>query len=74
MTDDRAVELNEDLEGRRVSVALVDGSRIDDCDLVSAGHHGAKSLWLYTNGADIFVSLADVTDIWEVLPPGPGPA
>jgi hypothetical protein len=73
MRNDQAAELSEYLEGRRVSVALVDGSRIDDCELVSAGHHGAKSLWLYTNGADIFVSLADVTDLWEI-PPGPGRA
>jgi hypothetical protein len=48
-------------------VALVDGSRIDDCELVSAGHHGVRSLWLYANGADTFVPLDNVTDLWEVL-------
>jgi hypothetical protein len=56
-----------DLEGRHVSVALADGSRIDDCELVSAGHHRAHSLWLYGNGTDIFVPLDDVTDLWEVM-------
>lgn len=65
-------ELSKYLEGRRVSVTLTDGSRIDDCELVSAGHHGVQSLWLFTNGADTFVPLVDVTDLWEVLPPGPG--
>ena len=53
------------LEGRQVSVALRDGSRIDDCQLVSAGRNGTASLWLFTNGADLFVALADVTAIWE---------
>ncbi len=52
-------------EGRQVSVALTDGSRIDDCQLVSAGRNGAASLWLFTNGADLFVALADVTALWE---------
>lgn len=71
MTNDRVAELSQYLEGRRVSVALVDGSRIDDCELVSAGHHGVRNLWLYTNGADTFVALADVTDLWEILASGP---
>lgn len=72
MTNDRVAELSKRLEGRRVSVALVDGSRIDDCDLVSVSRDGVQGLWLYTNGADAFVPLVDVTDVWEVLPP-PGP-
>ena len=72
MTNERVAELSNHLEGRRVSVALADGSRIDDCDLVSAGRDGVQRLWLYTNGADAFVPLVDVTDVWEVLPP-PGP-
>jgi len=52
-------------EGRQVSVALADGSRIDDCQLVSAGRCAAGTLWLFTNGADLFVALDDVTAIWE---------
>jgi hypothetical protein len=68
MTNDRLAELTRHLEGRRVSVALADGSRIDDCELVSG--HGAHSLWLYSNGADTFVALGHVTDLWEALPPG----
>jgi hypothetical protein len=54
------------LEGHRVSVALRDGSRIDDCQLVSAGRGRIPSLWLYTNGADAFFSIDDVVAIWEV--------
>ena len=53
------------LEGRQVSVALRDGLRLDDCQLVSAGRHPVSSLWLFANGADTFVSLDDVIDIWE---------
>jgi hypothetical protein len=52
-------------EGRQICVALTDGSRIDDCQLVSAGRSGAGSLWLFSNGADRFVAMADVTEVWE---------
>jgi hypothetical protein len=69
MTSDRMAELSKSLEGHRVSVALADGSRIDDCELVSAARHGVQSLWLYTNGGDAFVPLVEVTDVWEVAPP-----
>lgn len=68
MTNDRLGFLTRHLEGRRVSVALVDGSRLDDCQLVSAGRHGTPSLWLFTNGADTFVTMLDVADVWEVRP------
>src|SRR4051812_43433249 len=34
MTVERAVHLIGHLEGRRVSLSLADGSRIDDCELV----------------------------------------
>lgn len=69
MTNQGIVQRLRDLEGRHVSVALADGSRIDDAELVSAGHRRAHTLWLYGNGADIFVPLGAVTDLWEVVPP-----
>ena len=65
MTGDRVAALTRGLEGHRVSVALVDGSRIDDCALISAGRDSDDRLWLYNNRADTFVPLADVTDLWE---------
>ena len=52
-------------EGRQVTVALADGSRIDDCQLVSVGRKTAGTLWLFTNGADLFVCIDDVTAVWE---------
>jgi hypothetical protein len=64
MTVERVITLVGHLEGRRVSVALCDGSRLDDCELVSAGH-GAGTLWLFVNGSDVFVPVTDVTDAWE---------
>ena len=54
------------LEGRQVSVALRDGCRIDDCQLVSAPRARTETLWLFSNGDDVFVSLSDVVDVWEV--------
>jgi hypothetical protein len=52
------------LQGQTVSVALTDGSRIDEATLVSAGGSRARTLWLYSNGADLFVPVADVVDLW----------
>jgi hypothetical protein len=64
MTQDRVTSLIGHLEGRRVSLSLVDGSRIDDCELVSA-RHGAPTVWLFVNGGDIFVPVTEITDAWE---------
>jgi hypothetical protein len=54
-----------------VSVTLADVSRIDDCELVSADHHGVESLWVCADGADIFVPLVEVTDVREVIASAP---
>ena len=64
MTHDRLAVLTKGLEGCRVSLALVNGSRIDDCALISAGR--GDRLWVYSNGSDTFVPLDQVTDLWEV--------
>ncbi len=61
MTRQRRAQLSQ-MEGRRVSLSLVDGSRIDDCQLVLAGR---SKLWLFVNGHDAFVALGRVTDFWE---------
>jgi len=53
------------LEGRRVGVALRDGSRIDDAQLVSSGRGEVRTLWVFTNGVDAFVHLSDVVEVWE---------
>jgi hypothetical protein len=55
------------LEGRRVSLALVGGRRIDDCELMSAAS-GCRSLWIFRDGADEFISTAEVLDYWEARP------
>jgi hypothetical protein len=64
MTLERVTSLIGHLEGRRVNLALLDGSRLDDCELISAGR-GAPTLWLFVNGGDLFVPVAEVTDAWE---------
>ena len=53
------------LEGHRVSLALRGGNRLDDCELVSVRRTGKRTVWVYTNGTDAFVSLDDVLDVWE---------
>jgi hypothetical protein len=55
-----------ELEGRQVSLALDDGSRIDDCQLVSFGRHNGATVWLVADGADLFIPVKRVVDIWEV--------
>ena len=65
MTRRDRVEMRE-LEGHRVSVALADGSRIDDCELVAVGRGRHGHLWVHANGGDAFLPLAQVSDIWEV--------
>jgi hypothetical protein len=52
-------------EGQTVSLALIDGTRLDDCQLVSACRPGTGTLWLYENGSDRFVPVDNVVDLWE---------
>ena len=52
------------IEGRQVSVALRDGTRIDDCSLVSSGRNQVENLWLFINGEDVFIPTSDVVDVW----------
>ena len=60
MTIERRQELRR-LEGLSIHLALAGGSRLDDVMLVSG--HGAK-VWVFDNGGDVFVPLADVIDFW----------
>jgi hypothetical protein len=57
-------------EGSTVSVAMADGSRIDDCDLVSVGRGSADTLWVFTQGHDVFIALDDVIDVWPTTRSG----
>jgi hypothetical protein len=51
------------LEGQAVAVALVDGSHIDACRLVSVTGGGEGTLWLLDDDVDLFVRLVEVTDL-----------
>ena len=53
------------IDGRRVHVALRNGTRIDDCQLVSRGRTSVPTLWLFADGEDLFIPLEDVVDLWE---------
>jgi hypothetical protein len=55
------------LEGRRVGITLTGGASIDDCQVICAPRHGTSTLWvLLPDGADAFIPLAAVVEIWEV--------
>lgn len=60
MTVERRRELRR-FEGSTVSLALADGSRLDDVNLVSAR---GTSLWIFAAGEDRFVPVASVIDAW----------
>ncbi|MGH3372294.1 MAG: hypothetical protein ACRDPR_20090 [Nocardioidaceae bacterium] len=53
------------MEGRAIGLALADGTRIDGATLVSARSGRVARAWVFVNGADRFVYLADITDYWE---------
>jgi hypothetical protein len=53
------------VEGQQVNVSLRDGTRLDDCQLVSSGGNRGRNLWLFTNGDDVFVALSEVVEVWE---------
>lgn len=60
-----AVKLKDlcSLQGRRVSVALSDHSCVDGAIL--QGVLDGDRLWLHADGADVFVALDEVLDVWE---------
>jgi hypothetical protein len=60
MTVERRRELRR-FEGSTVNLALVDGSRLDDVNLVSAR---GSSLWIFAGGEDRFVPVTSVIDAW----------
>ena len=60
-----ATQTVRQLEGYRVSVALSNGDRLDDCDLVAGPRGSTNRLWLFTGGLDLFVPLTDVVAVWE---------
>jgi hypothetical protein len=69
----RQVERLRALEGRQVGLALRDGSRIDDCQLIAAGRNRARTVWVFVEGRDTFLRLEHVVDLWEVVSdPGSG--
>lgn len=53
------------LEGHHVSVSLIDGSRFDDCTLVSVCQGRTGTAWIFSNGLDLFLPLSAVSDVWE---------
>ena len=59
------------LEGRRVALVLDDGSRILDCQLISAGRPGLSSVWIRIDGTDNFVPVMTVTEVREIASADP---
>ena len=54
------------LEGRQVGLVLTDGSSILEAQLISAGRPGLSSVWVLIDGADNFIPLLAVTQVYEI--------
>lgn len=64
--DRRAIRsVLRELEGREVSLALADGSRLDAVMLISAGRGGTPTVWLFAQGIDVFLPRRCVIAAWE---------
>ncbi len=61
MTAEKRRELHR-FESSTVSLALSDGTRLDDVNLVSAR---GLTLWIFDGGEDMFVPVAQVIDAWS---------
>jgi hypothetical protein len=73
--DVRAIrDVLRELEGREVSLALVDGSRLDAVALVSAGRGRTPTVWLFAQGIDVFLPRRSVIAAWEPRPARARPA
>jgi hypothetical protein len=57
------------MEGTRVTVELIDGSRIEGGRLVSDGRACVGRLWLRVMGEDLFVARGEVVDVWPAEQP-----
>ncbi len=56
------------LEGRWVSLSLADGTRIDECQLVSVAPSGLDTVWVWAGSEDVFLPVRDIRDAWEARP------
>lgn len=55
------------LVGRSVGLALNDGTRFDDCHLLSiAGARAVTTAWIVLSGVDVFVPVETIDDVWEL--------
>ena len=65
----RAIQTQSEVqrfEGRRVNVALADGSVLGPVPLVLARRN---TLWIVADGEDTFVPLDRVVNVWYAPPP-----
>jgi hypothetical protein len=69
-----ALPSTHSFEGRHVSVDLRDGSRIEDCQVISAHRPGAQTVWLFVDGIDVFLPVAAIVGCSEApRPASPDP-
>ena len=55
------------LQGSRVNLALDDGTRLDDCELISLSRsQRVRTAWIVRGGDDTFVCVDAISDVCEV--------
>jgi len=58
------LRISDSIDGRQVNVALRDGTRIDDCQLIAIRRGGIDILWLFADGEDHFIACDNVLGLW----------
>ena len=51
-----------------MSLSLADGTRFDECQLVSVAPSGLNTVWVYADSEDVFLPLREIRGAWEVRP------
>jgi hypothetical protein len=75
MSDSREAEMAHlmsvlrELEGQQACLVVADGSRIDDCGLISVGRGRVDTVWVVIDGRDVFIPCEDVIDAWQFSTP-----
>jgi hypothetical protein len=59
------------LEGDRIDLILRDGTRLNDCLLVSRGRLWAKTIWVVSDEIDHFIHLRDILSVEASAPAAP---
>ena len=59
MTSDQQAHLRRH-QGQHIRLALADGTTLENCELVSAGHRRTATIWVLHEGNDAFLPVTAI--------------